>query len=82
MRMSKGRSGGVAMKRGIKIRCIVCDQIKSPHGRSAPPQIPLCRSGECIGYDADPLPGCLWPGETAEQFGYPCCGNATEEVSE
>ena len=70
------------MKRGIKVLCIICERIKAPHGRSAPHDMPLCRTDQCIGYDADPKPGCLWPGETAEDFGYPCCDNATEAIED
>ena len=33
---------------------------------------------ECDGYRLAPFPGDLWPGETAEQFGFPCSGAAEE----
>jgi len=34
---------------------------------------------DCAGYRDDPKPGCLWPRETAEDFGFPCCDAATVE---
>lgn len=75
------------MKRGISVTCTTCGLRKMPHGRSAPVYGgaycgDLDFQGKiCPGYKLDPKPGCLWPGETAEAFGYPCCDNATEEVS-
>lgn len=56
--------------------CAVCGQNKNPRGRSAPLGAYLC-DHECPGYVQPPLPGDLWPGETAEEFGYPC--QTTEE---
>jgi hypothetical protein len=44
-------------------------------------QITYCDE-ECDGYNLDPKPGCLWPGETEEEFGYPICEHATKEYME
>lgn len=50
---------------------------KKPHGRAAPLEMAnsLCDS-DCIGYKREPLPGCLWPGETCEDFGFAHCHDA------
>ncbi len=66
-------------KVGIRVVCVICHTMKQPHGRSAPMDSYYCDS-DCRGYDLAPLPGCLWPGETAEDFGYQSCDNATEIV--
>ena len=66
------------MKVGIRVNCTVCGYEKKPHGRSAPMGIMFC-DDECSGYLLEPKPGCLWPGETAKDFGYECCDNATED---
>lgn len=68
------------MKQGIAVRCAVCGMTKQPHGRSAPFGSFYC-ADDCSGYDQDPKPGCLWPGETAVEFGYAVCDNATREVN-
>lgn len=59
-------------------RCTACGMNKKPRGRSASLGMgnDLC-DHECPGYDQPPYPGDLWPGETAEEFGYPC--QTTEE---
>lgn len=64
---------------GSYARCARCGRNKIPRGRSAPMEMAngLCHRSECEGYDEPPLPGDLWPGETAEEFGYPC--QTTEE---
>jgi hypothetical protein len=67
------------MLRGIAVICTVCGLRKKPHGRSAPPEIHYCNQ-DCSGYQDEPKPGCLWPGETEADFGYPICDNATEEI--
>lgn len=67
------------MRVGISVTCTICGYMKKPHGRSAPPGIKYC-DDDCPGYNQDPKPGCLWPRETYEEFGYPCCDNATKEV--
>lgn len=60
------------MKRtGSYARCAVCGLNKNPRGRSAPLGMALC-DFECEGYNQPPLPGDLWPGESAEDFGFPC----------
>jgi hypothetical protein len=41
----------------------------------------LC-DNDCAGYEHDPKPGCLWPGETEADFGYQCCSHATKEITE
>ena len=57
---------------GISVRCAVCDRTKKPRGRSAPIETAssLC-DDDCRGYDSDPKPGDLWPGESEKDFGYP-----------
>lgn len=67
---------------GIAVRCTVCHLRKKPHGRSAPMVMAnsLC-DFECAGYDLDPKPGDLWPGETCEDFGYAHCHEATIEAA-
>jgi hypothetical protein len=36
---------------------------------------------DCEGYYAEPLPGCLWPGETDADFGYPSCVHSTRPMT-
>lgn len=67
------------MRIGIEVRCALCGHAKKPHGRSAPLSDYYC-DDECPGYDAEPKPGCLWPGETEADFGYQICSHATREV--
>ena len=68
------------MKLGIAVTCAVCGLRKKPHGRSAPIDSHYCDTN-CPGYYDEPEPGCLWPGETQQEFGYPICDHATEEIS-
>ena len=42
------------------VYCVVCKLPKAPYG-------PRMCDHKCSGYDCD-----LWPGETREEFGYPC----------
>lgn len=60
---------------GRAVYCITCGLRKKPVGRSAPDALAnsLCDQ-DCDGYRLRPHPGSLWPGETAEEFGYPCSG--------
>ena len=60
---------------GYAVSCTVCGKRKKPRGRSAPLAMAnsLC-DFECPGWSLRPHPGDLWPGETAEEFGYPCEG--------
>lgn len=67
------------MRVGIRVKCTVCHQTKAPHGRSTPLYGYYC-DFECPGYNLDPKPGCLWPGETSEEFGFPFCNDATIET--
>jgi hypothetical protein len=60
---------------GVSVRCTVCGRTKKPHGRSAPLGLSWC-TDECEGYEFYPQPGCLWPGESGEEFGYEYCMNA------
>jgi hypothetical protein len=69
------------MKRGIYITCAECGRQKKPRGRSAPLDMRMCEMDTCDGYMASPLVGDLWPGETDEDFGYPCSDLGTESVS-
>lgn len=66
------------MKVGVEVRCGTCGRQKQPHGRSAPLGHGLCDS-DCPGYNQEPKPGCLWPGETERDFGFPVCAHATKE---
>lgn len=63
---------------GIRVECSVCGLQKRPHGRSAPMTLVMCEPEDCVGYDQLPLVGCLWPGETSEDFGYSCCNLGTQ----
>ena len=65
---------------GIRVTCAICGRTKKPHGRSAPMASSYCDANECEGYYLDPVPGCLWPGETDEDFGFPCCSAATRPL--
>lgn len=69
------------MKVGIAIQCTICYKRKSPVGRAAPLEIVsgLCDS-ECFGYREYPYPGCLWPGESEVDFGYPIGIDGWKEV--
>lgn len=69
------------MRVGVQVHCTVCGHMKQPHGRSVPLGAYYC-DGDCPGYKLDPKPGCLWPGETEEDFGFPICSRATKEVEE
>jgi len=59
---------------GTAVECTVCRLRKKPRGRSAPDVMAnsLC-DHECEGYELEPKVGQLWPGETAEEFGYMAC---------
>jgi hypothetical protein len=56
---------------GKAVDCLTCRRRKKPRGRSAPLEMAngLCDQ-DCEGYNDDPKPGFLWPGETREEFGY------------
>lgn len=69
-----------ATKRGVRIECAVCCQAKQPVGRSAPFTGYFC-TDDCPGYEQEPHVGSLWPGETDEDFGYPCSDRGTEPVA-
>lgn len=56
---------------GYRVECKVCGLMKAPRGRSAPLSNAYC-DHECMGYAERPFPLDLWPGETSEDFGYPC----------
>lgn len=68
------------MKVGIAVFCTVCHLRKKPRGRSAAPAMAngLCDS-DCEGYMLEPHVGDLWPGETEQEFGFPCGSEATRE---
>jgi hypothetical protein len=59
------------VKVGIAVECAVCRRSKKPIGRSAPMTMAnsLCNH-DCPGYNAEPFPGSLWPGETEKQFDF------------
>lgn len=67
------------MKVGIAVYCTTCTHRKCPRGRSAPPVLVMC-DRECPGYDQEPRVGDLWPGETEEDFGYPCGSEGTKDA--
>ena len=67
---------GEHAKVGVRVDCSVCGHQKRPHGRSSPLGMVMCEE-DCAGYKLEPKAGCLWPGETDSDFGYPCCDNAT-----
>lgn len=48
-----------------QVRCSECEMEAAPSGRDAPAAMPGCNCSP------GPMRGCLWPGETREQFGYP-----------
>lgn len=64
------------MLEGISVYCASCGHKKKPRGRSAPIGLHMCDSA-CPGYDEAPRVGDLWPGETEEEFGYPCSADGT-----
>jgi hypothetical protein len=66
---------------GIEVRCTVCSYMKKPHGRSAPLGLVYC-DADCPGYNESPRPGCLWPGETEQDYGYEVCSNAVKKICE
>ena len=68
-----------ATKVGVSVRCKTCGINKAPRGRSIPFGSFLC-GPDCAGFDQDPKPGDLWPGETDADFGYACGDNATEPI--
>lgn len=47
------------------VYCATCHKRKGPAGRSAPMGCYYC-DWDCPGYNQDPKPGHLWPGELAE----------------
>ena len=59
-----------ADKVGVAVECDVCGHRKAPIGRSVPLGMYLC-DHECTGYEREPKPGSLWPGESEAEFGYP-----------
>lgn len=56
--------------KGVELECAVCHRTKAPRGRSVPLGMDRCDS-ECKGYQQEPYPGSLWPGETEAEVGYP-----------
>lgn len=62
---------------GYSATCTVCGRGKQPVGRSAPigmmmcnPHHPIIDPHGCVGYNQEPLPSHLWPGESEADFGY------------
>ena len=70
-------------KVGVAVDCTICGKRKKPIGRSAPHEMvgSMC-DHECPGYRQEPLAGDLWPGETDEDFGYPCGDAATRPIED
>lgn len=54
---------------GFSVTCTVCGRTKAPVGRSVPYMASYCDS-VCVGYDVDPLPSHLFPGESEADFGF------------
>ncbi len=75
-------------KVGVYVRCSTCGHQKRPRGRSAPLLLTMCEPSfpglddGCDGYNKPPLVGDLWPGETDEDFGYPCSDAGTKPIEE
>jgi hypothetical protein len=59
-----------ADKKGVRVECVVCGQMKCPRGRDGGLYQSYC-DRDCSGYNADPQVGSLWPGESEEAFGFP-----------
>lgn len=70
-----------ATKVGIHVECAVCGRTKTPRGRDGGLHNGKC-DRDCSGYSLDPQVGSLWPGETDEEFGYPCGDVGTKAVGE
>lgn len=66
---------------GISVRCAACGRVKVPHGRSVAPEMAevCCTAHNCVGYDYDPKPGCLWPNESEDDLGFEACAHAAKE---
>lgn len=67
------------MRRGVRVEGATCGHMKQPTGRSAALGSRYC-DWECPGYRQEPRVGSLWPGETEEDFGYPCSDVGTEKM--
>lgn len=50
-----------------RAECSVCRRIKAPRGRSVAMEAAsgYCHR-DCLGYEQEPMPGHLWPGELAQ----------------
>jgi len=71
MKTPKAHTGPLNPRKiGVAVECTTCKQRKAPRGRSAPLGLHLCTLMTCDGYDQEPLPGSLWPGESEADFGY------------
>ena len=62
---------------GYRAICGTCGRTKQPAGRSAPMDMVMCTPYHaiidphgCPGYNTDPLPSNLWPGESEADFGF------------
>jgi hypothetical protein len=55
---------------GFRAVCKICGRGKAPRGRSVPFGLSMC-DRECEGYDQEPYPPHLWPGESEADFGFP-----------
>ncbi len=69
-------------KIGIRVTCAVCHRQKKPRGRSMPVGFNMCEPESCSAYYCEPRVGDLWPGETAQDFGYPCSDDGTDAEGE
>ena len=66
-------------KVGVSVWCGTCGRMKKPFGRDAPVSSSYCAYG-CTGYEKEPLPGSLWPGESEHDFGYAVGQNGVETI--
>lgn len=57
---------------GDAVICTTCERRKNPRGRDSGiyASSGLCHRDECDGYDEEPRPTSLHPGERASEFGY------------
>ena len=59
------------VKGGPLVRCATCNQLKSPWGRDGGYYGPPC-DWDCEGYELEPRPDTLWPGEVCGEA-FPIC---------
>lgn len=57
-----------AKRVGRAVYCLLCERPKKPVGRDLAPAMSgsYCTHDECPGYDIEPWPDNLWPGEESD----------------